>query len=53
MKQIVVFLSLVIFLAVGCKKEKSEEGNAETALTENKEQVKENIYQYQVTDLYD
>lgn len=52
MKQIVVFLSLVIFLAVGCKKEKLEEGDVKTALNENLEQVSENIFQYQVTDLY-
>mgnify|MGYP000956847069 CR=1 FL=1 len=52
MKQIVVFLCLVMFLVASCKKEKSEEGDAKTALTENIEQVSENIYQYQVTDLY-
>ena len=52
MKQILVILCLVMFLAAGCKKERSEEGDVKTALTENIEQVSENIYQYQVTDLY-
>ncbi len=52
MKQIIMSLSLVLFIVAGCKKEKSETAEANEAITENKEQVSENIYQYQVTDLY-
>ena len=52
MKQIIISLCLVMFLVAGCKNEKSESADAKEAITENKEQVSENIYQYQVTDLY-
>src|SRR5210317_2175817 len=52
MKQIIISLCLVMFLVAGCKNEKSESTDAKKAITENKEQVSENIYQYQVTDLY-
>ncbi len=52
MKQIIISLSLVLFIIAGCKKEKPETAEANEAITENKEQVSENIYQYQVTDLY-
>ena len=50
MKQIIISLCLVMFLVAGCKNEKSESTDAKKAITENKEQVSENIYQYQVTD---
>jgi glutathione peroxidase len=52
MKQIIISLCLVIFLVAGCKKEKSAATDANKAITENIEQETENIYQYQVTDLY-
>jgi len=52
MKQIIISLCLVIFLVAGCKKEKSAATDANEAITENIEQETENIYQYQVTDLY-
>lgn len=52
MKQIIISLCLVIFLVAGCKKEKSAATDANEAITENIEQEAENIYQYQVTDLY-
>jgi len=52
MKQIIISLCLVIFLVAGCKKEKSAATDTNEAITENIEQETENIYQYQVTDLY-
>jgi len=52
MKQIVVMLCLVVFLATGCSKEKKVDDVEKSSAIENKELVSENIYQYQVTDLY-
>jgi len=52
MKQIIISLCLVMFLVAGCKKEKSESADAKESVTNNMEQASENIYQYQVTDLY-
>jgi len=52
MKQIVVMLCLVVFLATGCSKEKKVDDVEKASAIENKELVSENIYQYQVTDLY-
>lgn len=52
MKQIIISLCLVMFLVAGCKKEKSESADAKEAVTNNMDQASENIYQYQVTDLY-
>ncbi|MCP4882648.1 MAG: glutathione peroxidase [Flavobacteriales bacterium] len=52
MKQIIVMLCLVLFVAVGCNTEKKVDNAEKPAVNENNEQVSENIYQYQVTDLY-
>ncbi len=52
MKQIIISLFIITFLVTGCKKEKSEETDSTALITENGKQVTENIYQYQVTDLY-
>ena len=52
MKQIIISLCLVMFIVAGCKKEKSESADAKESVTNNMEQASENIYQYQVTDLY-
>lgn len=52
MKHIIVSTCLLIFLISGCKKEKSAAADSDLASIENKEQESENIYQFQVTDLY-
>jgi len=52
MKHIIVSMCLLIFLISGCKKEKSAAADSDLASIENKEQESENIYQFQVTDLY-
>jgi len=52
MKQIVVMLCLVLFVAAGCNTEKKVDNAEKPAAIENKKEMSENIYQYQVTDLY-
>ena len=52
MKHIIVSMCLLIFLISGCKKEKSAAADSDLASIENKDQESENIYQFQVTDLY-
>ncbi len=52
MKHIIVSLSLLLIVVVGCKKEKKEIEDLQIAQTENKIQDAEEIYQFQVADLY-
>lgn len=52
MKQIIVSLFLLTIFAAGCKKEKSDVAQTEVPMEETKDQVSENIYQFEVTDLY-
>ena len=52
MKQIVVILCLVMFVTAGCKKEKTVDDAKDSSAIEHKEEIAENIYQFEVTDLY-
>ncbi len=52
MKQIILSLFLLVVLVAGCKKEKSDVAQTEVPMEETKDQVSENIYQFEVTDLY-
>lgn len=52
MKQIILSLFLLVVLMASCKKEKSDVAQTKVTTEETKEQVSENIYQFEVTDLY-
>lgn len=52
MKQIVMAFCVFTLLVAGCKKEKAEETDSTESTMEKKEEMAENIYQYEVTDLY-
>ena len=52
MKNMTMSLCLVLILGVGCKKEKSDEAQATTDTPQTEAQMTENIYQFQVDDLY-
>ena len=52
MKQIVMAFCVFTLLVTGCKKEKAEETDSTESTMEKKEEMAENIYQYEVTDLY-
>jgi len=52
MKQLIVSLSLLLIVAVGCKKEKEEVTKLQAIVVESELQDAEEIFQFQVTDLY-
>lgn len=52
MKHVIALMCLLIILISGCKKENSKDSDLKVASAVNEEQVTENIYQFQVTDLY-
>ena len=52
MKHVMVSFSLVFILMIGCKKEKEAPTKLQAAVIENTIQDSEEIYQFQVTDLY-
>lgn len=52
MKKIIMAISFIMLMIVGCKKEKIENSDSEVLMSENISQETENIYQYKVTDLY-
>jgi len=52
MKQLIVSLSLLLIVVVGCKKEKEEVTKLQAIVVESELQDAEEIFQFQVTDLY-
>ena len=52
MKHVMISFSLIFILMIGCKKEKEETTKLQAAVIENAVQDSEEIYQFQVTDLY-
>ncbi len=52
MKQLIVSLSLLLILVVGCKNEKEEVTKLQAVVIESELQDVEEIFQFQVTDLY-
>ena len=52
MKHVMVSFGLILILVIGCKKEKEAPTKLQTAVIENTIQDGEEIYQFQVTDLY-
>jgi len=52
MKHVMVSFSLIFILMISCKKEKEETTKLQAVVIENAEQDSEEIYQFQVTDLY-
>jgi len=52
MKQLIVSLSLLLIVVVGCKKEKEEVTKLQAVVVESELQDAEEIFQFQVADLY-
>ena len=52
MKQLIVSLSLLLIVVVGCKKDKEEVTKLQAVVVESELQDAEEIFQFQVTDLY-
>lgn len=52
MKQLIVSLSLLLIVIVGCKKEKEEVTKLQAVVVESELQDAEEIFQFQVADLY-
>ena len=52
MKQIILPVFLLVVLMAGCKNEKSDVAQTKATMEETKDQAAENIYQFEVTDLY-
>lgn len=52
MKQIILSVFLLVVLMAGCKNEKSDVAETKATMEETKDQAAENIYQFEVTDLY-
>ncbi len=52
MKQIILSVFLLVMLMAGCKNEKSDVAETKATMEETKDQAAENIYQFEVTDLY-
>ncbi len=52
MKQIILSLCLLVFFVASCKKEQSELAQTKAPMEDSKEQITENIYQFEVNDLY-
>jgi len=52
MKQLIVSLSLLLIVVVGCKNEKEEVTKLQAVVIESELQDVEEIFQFQVTDLY-
>ncbi len=52
MKQLIVSLSLLLIVVVGCKKDKEEVTKLQAVVVESELQDAEEIFQFQVADLY-
>jgi len=52
MKQLIVSLSVLLIVVVGCKKEKEDVTKLQAIVVESEIQDAEEIFQFQVTDLY-
>jgi len=52
MKYFILFLVLTVFVAVSCKKEQVNETNKNTSMAVDEQKTAENIFQFEVTDLY-
>jgi glutathione peroxidase len=52
MKYFILFLVLTVFVAVSCKKEEVNETNKNTSMAVDEQKTAENIFQFEVTDLY-
>ncbi|MEL4455097.1 glutathione peroxidase [Lutimonas vermicola] len=52
MKQIILSIFLLVVLMASCKNEKSDVAQTKATMEETKDQAVENIYQFEVTDLY-